>query len=315
MIKLASQKKIMVMGDFNFADLNWVRPETLDDSHLFMKCVNDNFLVQSVEDCTRGKNVLDLVLTSEENMVENLVVGEPFGTSDHQIIRWTFIACKETVKESGRAAQRFNYFKADYDKIRDDCKVIDWERVKHEQNVESAWKVFKESIGNLRDKWIPMNVSKKGKCKWVTKAVVRHRRAKVKAWKKFQQHKTEINHANYKNKLRIAVASCTQAKRNYEFKLANDIKDNNKSFFAYVRNKQRTKERVGPLKDLAGKLVVDDKETACLLNTYFSSVFTVEDKTNMPDLKPMFVVSDKCAGVEYMKISEETVERNYKNLR
>ena len=31
----------------------------------------------------RGENILDLVFTSEENMIENLSVGEHFGTS-HQ---------------------------------------------------------------------------------------------------------------------------------------------------------------------------------------------------------------------------------------
>ena len=42
----------------------------------------------------KRKNVLDLILTTEENMVENLAVGEPSGTSDHQIIRCDFVACK-----------------------------------------------------------------------------------------------------------------------------------------------------------------------------------------------------------------------------
>jgi hypothetical protein len=37
--------------------------------------LNDNFLVQGVDECTRGKNVLDLVLIPEEDMVKNLMVG------------------------------------------------------------------------------------------------------------------------------------------------------------------------------------------------------------------------------------------------
>jgi hypothetical protein len=57
------------MGDFNFANLDWKKPESLDDSDLFMRCINDNYLFQCVEECTRGNNVLDLVLASEENMV------------------------------------------------------------------------------------------------------------------------------------------------------------------------------------------------------------------------------------------------------
>jgi hypothetical protein len=49
MIGLVSKEKLLMMGDFNFADLHWENPESLDDNHLFMKCINDNFLIQCVE--------------------------------------------------------------------------------------------------------------------------------------------------------------------------------------------------------------------------------------------------------------------------
>ena len=54
----------MLMGDFNFSELDWRKPGTLDDLHLFLKCINDNFLIQHVDEPTRGKNILDLVFTS-----------------------------------------------------------------------------------------------------------------------------------------------------------------------------------------------------------------------------------------------------------
>ena len=94
LISKASCDKIMLLGDFNFSELDWKKPETLDDSHSFLKCINDNFLVQHVDEPTRENNILDLVFTSEENMIENLYVGEHFGTSDHQIIRWNMLASK-----------------------------------------------------------------------------------------------------------------------------------------------------------------------------------------------------------------------------
>ena len=58
------------MGDFNFSKLDWKKPETLDDLHPFLKCINDNFLIQYVDEPTRRKNILDLVFTSEENMMK-----------------------------------------------------------------------------------------------------------------------------------------------------------------------------------------------------------------------------------------------------
>ena len=60
-----------------------------------MKFFNDNTLIQSVNNETRVKNILDLVFVSEEHMVENLEVGELFNNSYHNIIRWTFVASKD----------------------------------------------------------------------------------------------------------------------------------------------------------------------------------------------------------------------------
>jgi len=230
MIRLVSKEKVLIIGDFNFADLNWKQPETLDDNHLFMRCVNDNFLFQCVEDCTRGGNVLDVVLTSEENMVENLSVGEPFATSDHQILRWDFIACKGKPGRRAEIVKRFDYFKTDYYKMREECKEIDWDIDGHEGSVELLWKGFKESMYMLRDKLVHVKRDRKVKCKWVNRAVVKSRKAKIKAWNKFRRQETENNHINYKNKLRKAVAACRMAKRKYEQKLSGQVKDNGKSF-------------------------------------------------------------------------------------
>ena len=43
-----------------------------------------------------------------------------------------------------------------------------------------------------------------------------------------------------------------KAKRNVEHKLAQYIKSNSKSFYAYVRSKQNARDKVGPLEDKAG---------------------------------------------------------------
>ena len=37
---------------------------------------------------TRGSNILDLILTNEDNLVRSLKVGEHLGKSDHHVIRF-----------------------------------------------------------------------------------------------------------------------------------------------------------------------------------------------------------------------------------
>src|SRR3989441_9563760 len=87
----------------------------------------------------------------------------------------------------------------------------------------------------------------------------------------------------YKEKLRKSVQENNNAKIRFEQNLANNIKQDSKSFYSYVRSKQRSKVRVGPLKDSAGNIVSDSGAIADLLNSYFSSVFTVENISSIPN--------------------------------
>ena len=68
----------------------------------------------------------------------------------------------------------------------------------------------------------------------------------------------------------------------YEQKLTENIKRDSKSFFKYVRSRQKKKDKVGPLKDADGNLITNDEVTADLLNKYFGSVFTEENIKNIP---------------------------------
>ena len=45
------------------------------------------------------------------------------------------------------------------------------------------------------------------------------------------------------------------SKRSYEQKLACNIKNDSKSFYAYVRSKQNVQDKVGPLEDSAGNII------------------------------------------------------------
>jgi len=52
-----------------------------------------------------------------------------------------------------------------------------------------------------------------------------------------------------------------------------------------VCSRAKTKDKVGPLKDDNGKLILEDEDRAELLNTFFSSVFTKENMTQLPEVK------------------------------
>lgn len=92
----------------------------------------------------------------------------------------------------------------------------------------------------------------------------------------------------YKVKLRKSVQENNKAKIMFEKNLADNIKRDSKSFYAYVRSKQRNKVKVGPLKDSSKNIISDPRAMADLLNNYFSSVFTIENLSDIPNSSSKF---------------------------
>ena len=90
------------------------------------------------------------------------------------------------------------------------------------------------------------------------------------------------DYTNYKEALNAAMTEIRQSKRRYEQKLACNIKNDSKSFYAYVGNKQNIQNKVGPLEDRARKIISLGFLMAEDLNGYLSSVFTKEDINLLP---------------------------------
>ena len=109
-------------------------------------------------------------------------------------------------------------------------------------------------------------------------------RKKTKTWKNYRQTGNAEDYEQYRKALNKATKTARKAKGDFEIKLAAEIKRDSKSFFSYARSKLRTKEQIGPLRDMTGNLIDEPKLMAMLLNEFFSSVFTTEDQTNIPSL-------------------------------
>ena len=81
------------MGDFNFPSIDWPQLEctTGDNSaaSLFLDAVQDSFLTQHVTNCTRHRqgqqsSLLDLVLSSDPNFIDEVTNLSTLGSSDHK---------------------------------------------------------------------------------------------------------------------------------------------------------------------------------------------------------------------------------------
>lgn len=281
-----SKEEVVIIGDLNFPEIDWGKPESIEDSHPFIECMSNNFLTQLVDEPTRERNYLDLVLCSDPSLVEDIVVGEPFETSDHQMITFSLV-----INEFSRTNTKhfYNYFKADYDEIRKYAGAKLWGEDVSGITPDEFWTKLQRDLIELRNKFVPLKKPKLSKCKWATRKVKRLREAKKQAWLKYiRSGKDSKLYESYKEKLRKSVQENNKAKILFEKNLADNIKKDSKSFYAYVRSKQRNKVKVGPLKDSSGSMISDSRAIADLLNKYFSSVFTVENVSYIPNAVSKF---------------------------
>ena len=77
-IREVSKGGCVIMGDFNHSHIQWESLESAGgDYHQFLLLTQDCFLTQHVLEPTRDGNVLDLILSSQNELVNNVKVHEP----------------------------------------------------------------------------------------------------------------------------------------------------------------------------------------------------------------------------------------------
>ena len=88
-IKEVSKGECIIMGYFNHGRIQWQSLEsTGGDVQQFLFLVQESFLTQQELEPTRGENVLDIVLSSQKELVDNVQIHEPLGNSDHNQIHF-----------------------------------------------------------------------------------------------------------------------------------------------------------------------------------------------------------------------------------
>ncbi|CAM5172065.1 unnamed protein product [Eretmochelys imbricata] len=264
---------LVLMGDFNFPDICWESSTAVHrQSRKFLESVGNNFLVQVLEEPTRGGAFLDLLLTNREELVGEAKVDANLGGSDHELVEFRILTQGRKVSSRIRT---LDFRKADFDSLRERMGRIPWGTNMKGKGVQESWLYFKESLLRLQGQTIPMcrkNSKYSRRPAWLNGEILADLKHKKEAYKKWKVG--HMTREEYKNIARASRNEIRRAKSHLELHLARDVKSNKKGFFRYVGNKKKAKESVGPLMNEGGNLVTEDVEKANVLNAFFASVFT-----------------------------------------
>ena len=112
------------MGDFNHGNIKWdTLQSTGVEDQTFFCLVQDNFLTQHVLYPTRAARIIYIVLSSQKEFVDNVVIQEQLGSSDHNQLH-SKIKIKSD-KTKVRQCRR-DFRKGNYKEIRKSLAHIDW---------------------------------------------------------------------------------------------------------------------------------------------------------------------------------------------
>ena len=277
-----SSRRVVFFGDFNYPDIDWLTISSGSHGRDFLDCVSDCFFMQHVLFPTRGSNCLDLVLCNDENIVRNVQNCGKVSTCDHDLISFELNVLTETCNSKINIP---NFHKADFDSIRDSLSV-DWSLILSDLDSIESWEVVKSTILKTVDSFVPFSrkVRNPNRPLWLTRDVLSAIRKKRKLWRCYKLSGLNHDFLKFKEQEVFTKGLIREAKLNFEVKLARNVKSNPKAFYSYVRSKQSSKDVVGPLLDTGGSIISNPIGMAEVLNSYFSSVFTVESPLeNLPD--------------------------------
>jgi len=308
---------VVVVGDFNFPKLDWTTLQFITDNNhcttLFTVFTKQFCLEQLVLEPTRitptCSSLLDLVLTNDPFIVNNVNVCEPFSISDHCIVNFNVICPARSINLPAHELKDFT--ESDWINISgylndchwsavfndccsaDDCASVFYAKLNEAISLFVPFKVFKQTKSNKHNIY-PANIHKLY-------------RAKAAAWKRYKYFRSDKLQRDYKtisSRCRKAVYAHVA---NREEKIINS--GNLGKFFRYANSKFSHKPSIGALQDADGNKTIDPQVKAALLSQYFQSQFTT-DNNALPGIQPR----SKDAGISSIVFSPLVITRIIKKL-
>lgn len=298
-LKCEPSEELHIYGDFNLPNVQWDigRVDCPTNSRNpffviqrdFLDALTEKGLTPLVKDGTITRrrvvndvlqeSLLDQVLVSNPNTVENVETLSPLGKSDHIPILVTY-KTKNNVQYMKTEKEMWSKFLPKH--IIELGSTINWEFSSDELSSNQKWDELSSKLSQISGK-VPKSKIKcskngeiVGKKPWDCSSLKRKRKEKDSLWRNFDSNPTSEN-------LNIASQKQSQYEKHetkiilaHETKIVKCIKTNPKVFFRYLNSKRKIKESVSKLKNSDNKFAESPKDTANLLAEFFSSTFVNE---------------------------------------
>ena len=157
----------------------------------------------------------------------NVEIQEPLGSSDHNQLYFNINikSDKTKVKQC-----RKDFRRGDYEEIRNSLALIEWNDTMNNKTATECWNILRGELDSAIDSYVPMKKQgKRSKKKHLSKEAFRKIRYKQNMWRVYKHTGTDKDYDAHKEALNAATNEVRKSKRNFEHKLAQNIKSDSKS--------------------------------------------------------------------------------------
>ena len=308
----------LIMGDLNLKYIDWEReiirtPDTIKcnaspserhSSEMLLDFVNEELLIQVVSENTRkDKSLIDVILTSDEDIIYNTKVEKTNLNTDHDIVTCDIllkgtspVSDNSEHKCDKKLLDKLNFNKSDWNLVREELAKVCWnESLSDDMTVAEMYLKFEEIIYNSSEKHTPLRTEAER-----SRNIPRNRLALIRKRKRIN---SQINILKYLHP--STNASTYQTKRieklnKMKFEIEEEIKylisaeltkkeldairkmkKNPKFFYQYVKKGLKTESKIGPMQDNEGTLQTESEVKANLLQNQYCKAFSDPNKANL----------------------------------
>ena len=284
LVDSCAEKEVVILGDFNLPSVTWKDQRPCGSPSLteekFLDAFSSLGLTQWISECTfpRSGNVLDLILTSEQDRIGTVQVQPPPPGCDHCSIHCEYLFDVE-VQQSSQQRLQILWHHGHYGHINNILSDIDWDFELAYMTAEEAFSRLLSILEPLIDQYVPRaSHDRHNKVPWKTNAPSSLKRRRRAAWENYKNLRSSLGRKTpsvisaltafqeINNQLRSFAAT---SQIEYEKSLIERSKDNPKLLYSYIRHKKQFRSSIGPLRLNSGMISDDPKEMAdCLLKTF-----------------------------------------------
>ena len=312
-VKAKAKGNIWILGDFNLPKLTWTDniPTLKPDCSLkpayetFLDQIDDFSLTQMVTQPTRQGNILDLFLTTNPTLIQQ--VNCQAGLSDHDMVI-AYGALKPTTQKC-KPRKVSLFCKADWPKFKSLMRNYQEKFLNSHigRSVEELWNDFTSTLDLFSSQCIPTKTfSGKKSLPWITQEIKRQIRKRDHLYRKYkktgdQGFRTKFLALRKSIKSKIKLSHDSYLEGLLGLNDENSVCDS-KKLFSFLKSSKQDQLGTPPLNH-KNRLVTETAEKADVHNQHFQSVFTAKGPLSLSRLCKMKLQDT----VDHGKLPSETL--------